>query len=103
MENLYLIVGLGNPGAEYAKTRHNVGFQVVERLAARWQAGWAYKKKFNARVARAPRGSRQVVLCEPQTYMNSAGEAGNHCANEQRREGAHQKSIPKTRRTFTRS
>src|SRR5438067_378912 len=75
MENLYLIVGLGNPGGEYAKTRHNAGFLVAERLAQRWSAGWGYEKKFNARVARAQRGSRQVLLCEPQTYMNSSGEA----------------------------
>src|SRR5438309_8484044 len=74
MENLYLIVGLGNPGAEYAKTRHNAGFLVAERLAERWQASWSYEKKFNARVARAERASRQVLLCEPQTYMNSSGE-----------------------------
>ncbi|MEY2428708.1 MAG: peptidyl-tRNA hydrolase, family [Verrucomicrobiota bacterium] len=75
MENLYLIVGLGNPGGEYAKTRHNAGFLVAERLAHRWGAAWTYEKKFNARVARAQRGSRQVLLCEPQTYMNSSGES----------------------------
>ena len=75
MENLYLIVGLGNPGAEYAKTRHNAGFLVAGRLAERWRASWSYEKKFNARIARAQRGSRQVLLCEPQTYMNSSGEA----------------------------
>ncbi len=75
MENLYLIVGLGNPGTEYARTRHNVGFMVVERLAERWRAGWAYEKKFNARLARTEVGQRRVILCEPQTYMNSSGEA----------------------------
>lgn len=81
MENLYLIVGLGNPGAEYAKTRHNAGFLVVERLAERWRAGWTYEKKFNARLARAERNSRRALLCEPQTYMNSSGEAVGAVAN----------------------
>ena len=74
MENLYLIVGLGNPGAEYARTRHNVGFLAADRLAARWQASWAYEKKFNARLASVQRGSRRLLLCQPQTYMNSSGE-----------------------------
>jgi PTH1 family peptidyl-tRNA hydrolase len=75
MENLYLIVGLGNPGADYTRTRHNVGFVVVERLAERWRAGWALEKKFNARFARAQLEGRRVVLCEPQTFMNASGEA----------------------------
>jgi peptidyl-tRNA hydrolase, PTH1 family len=75
MENLYLIVGLGNPGADYARTRHNAGFLVAEQLADRWQARWAYQKKFNARLASAQRNSRRVLLCEPQTYMNASGEA----------------------------
>jgi PTH1 family peptidyl-tRNA hydrolase len=75
MENVYLIVGLGNPGAEYARTRHNAGFLVADRLAGRWQASWAYEKKFSARLASAQRNSRRVLLCEPQTYMNSSGEA----------------------------
>jgi len=75
MENLYLIVGLGNPGAEYARTRHNAGFLLAERLAERWQASWTYEKKFNARLARVERDARKVLLCEPQTFMNSSGEA----------------------------
>jgi peptidyl-tRNA hydrolase, PTH1 family len=75
MENLYLIVGLGNPGAEYARTRHNAGFLVAERLAERWRTSWTYEKKFNARLASTQRHSRRVLLCEPQTYMNSSGEA----------------------------
>jgi len=76
----YLIVGLGNPGAEYAKTRHNVGFRVLERLAEKWRANWTLEKKFNARLARAQRADRTVLLCEPQTFMNSSGEAVNALA-----------------------
>ena len=75
MENLYLIVGLGNPGADYARTRHNAGFQVADRLAERWRAGWTYEKKFNTRLASVQRNDRRVLLCEPQTYMNSSGAA----------------------------
>src|SRR5437899_4978987 len=75
MQELYLIVGLGNPGAEYSRTRHNVGFLVVERLAERWRARWDFEQKFNARLARADREDRRVLLCEPQTYMNTSGEA----------------------------
>ena len=75
MENCYLIVGLGNPGADYERTRHNVGFLVVERLAQEWKAGWRLEKKFRARLARAELEERRVLLCQPQTYMNSSGEA----------------------------
>jgi peptidyl-tRNA hydrolase, PTH1 family len=75
MENLYLIVGLGNPGAEYARTRHNAGFMVTDRLVERWRASWVFEKKFNARVTRAEHGERRVWLCQPQTYMNASGEA----------------------------
>jgi len=75
MEKLHLIVGLGNPGADYTQTRHNAGFQVVERLARRWDVRWTYEKRFNARVARFNRGEHDALLCEPHTYMNSSGEA----------------------------
>src|ERR1051325_1269578 len=80
MQDLYLVVGLGNPGAEYSRTRHNAGFLVVDRLAERWRVRWNYEKKFNARVARAEKGDRTALLCQPQTYMNSSGEAINAVA-----------------------
>ncbi len=75
MEQLHLIVGLGNPGAEYAKTRHNAGFALVEKLAERWRADWANERKFSARIARAERNGVRVLLCQPQTFMNLSGEA----------------------------
>jgi PTH1 family peptidyl-tRNA hydrolase len=75
MENLCLIVGLGNPGATYAATRHNVGFLATDKLANSWSAGWSSEKKFAARIARAVRAGRSVALCQPQTFMNSSGEA----------------------------
>ena len=75
MEGLHLIVGLGNPGAEYAKTRHNAGFLLVELLAKRWRADWRAEKKFRSRVARGAHDGRRAVLCEPQTFMNASGEA----------------------------
>ena len=75
MENLHLIVGLGNPGAEYAKTRHNAGFLLLEKLAACWKADWTKERRFNARIARAGYGEARVLLCQPQTFMNLSGEA----------------------------
>ena len=75
MEPMHLVVGLGNPGADYAKTRHNAGFLLVEKLAEQWQANWVNEKKFVARVAKAERSSKKVCLCEPQTFMNLSGEA----------------------------
>ena len=75
MENLYLIVGLGNPGPKYARTRHNAGFRVVERLAKRWQTNWGMDEKFNSRLANAEHAGRKVLLCEPETYMNRSGAA----------------------------
>jgi peptidyl-tRNA hydrolase, PTH1 family len=88
MENVFLIVGLGNPGAEYAKTRHNAGFLLVEKLAAKWKCDWANEKKFRARIAKVDLVGqassltltgkmpvpRRVLLCEPQTFMNLSGE-----------------------------
>src|SRR6059036_1068559 len=75
MENFYLIVGLGNPGPKYTRTRHNAGFRVVERLAKRWQATWGTDEKFNSRLANAEHAGRKVLLCEPETYMNRSGAA----------------------------
>src|SRR6185503_15557337 len=75
MENSYLIVGLGNPGRQYARTRHNAGFMVLERLALAWRVEWRAEKKFHARTARTERDGRKVILCQPDTYMNASGEA----------------------------
>ena len=74
MEDVFLIVGLGNPGAEYAQTRHNAGFLLVERLAAKWKADWTKERKFAARIAKSERTGKRVLLCEPQTFMNLSGE-----------------------------
>jgi|SRR5580658_4863281 PTH1 family peptidyl-tRNA hydrolase len=73
MEQLHLIVGLGNPGAEYAKTRHNAGFLLVEKLAGQWKADWTNERKFNARIAKAGRNGSRILLCQPQTFMNLSG------------------------------
>jgi PTH1 family peptidyl-tRNA hydrolase len=75
MENLHLIVGLGNPGAKYARTRHNIGFQLVGCLAERWKVSWSAEKKFAAMVARAEWNGRAALLAQPQTFMNASGEA----------------------------
>ena len=75
MENVFLIAGLGNPGAEYAGTRHNAGSRLVETLAARWKAEWANERKFRARIARRRQDGKSVLLCQPQTFMNLSGEA----------------------------
>ena len=80
MENLYLIVGLGNPGPKYARTRHNAGFRVVERLAKRWRASWGTDQKFKSRLANAEHAGRRVLLCEPETYMNLSGAAVGNLA-----------------------
>ncbi|HEY2160830.1 MAG TPA: aminoacyl-tRNA hydrolase [Solirubrobacteraceae bacterium] len=72
----WLIVGLGNPGNEYQGTRHNIGFDVAERLANRWELGKA-KVKYRGllREGRAGIGGPRVALLEPQTYMNDAGRS----------------------------
>ena len=66
-------------------SRHNAGFLVADRLAERWRVGWTYEKKFNVRLASAQRDSRRVLLCEPQTYMNSSGEAARFNNRARRR------------------
>lgn len=73
------VVGLGNPGREYARTRHNMGFRVVEALRRRWQAHEPQRDfgglVSEARPCRPQAGTRRVVLLEPMTYMNCSGQA----------------------------
>lgn len=68
-----LVVGLGNPGPDYSETRHNVGFRVVELLAARAGGGRFGKHKSNADVLEGRLAGRRVVLAKPRTYMNVSG------------------------------
>ncbi|MGE3287569.1 MAG: aminoacyl-tRNA hydrolase [Pseudonocardia sp.] len=68
-----LVVGLGNPGPDYAATRHNIGFRVVELLAARAGGGRFAKHRTNADVLEGRLGGRRVVLAKPRTYMNLSG------------------------------
>lgn len=66
-----IIVGLGNPGREYAETRHNVGFMVLDLLARHFGAEWKADKARKAELAAGP----GVLLVKPQTYMNASGES----------------------------
>lgn len=68
------VVGLGNPGEEYARTRHNVGFWVVEELARRWGAEFGRERR-GSRVARARFEMQPVLLIEPLMFMNCCGDA----------------------------
>jgi len=69
-----VIVGLGNPGPEYERTRHNVGWWVVDHLADVWRFD-AWKRDGDARVATGSVGGQRVRLVKPQTYMNLSGGA----------------------------
>ncbi len=69
-----LVVGLGNPGPDYARTRHNVGFLVADALARSLGAEFT-GRKFGAELAEARVGQERVVVVKPQTYMNHSGEA----------------------------
>lgn len=70
-----VIVGLGNPGKEYTHTPHNVGFEVVEKLAARWDCRVRWSFRFRARTGKAAVNGTPLLLVEPQAYMNNSGPA----------------------------
>jgi peptidyl-tRNA hydrolase, PTH1 family len=73
-EPLKLIVGLGNPGTEYARTRHNAGFQFVDELARRHQAAFRSEPRHQAELARARIGAADLWLLKPMSYMNRSGD-----------------------------
>jgi len=68
-----LVVGLGNPGPQYAKTRHNVGFMVADVLAGRMGAAFKVHKKSGAEIVTGRLGHKPIVLAKPRTYMNESG------------------------------
>ena len=70
---LKLIVGLGNPGAEYARTRHNAGFWLVDELARRHGGTFRHEGKHQAELARVRVGGEEIWLVKPLTYMNRSG------------------------------
>jgi PTH1 family peptidyl-tRNA hydrolase len=74
MTDRYLIVGLGNPGREYEKTRHNIGFRCVDEIAQAYGLTFA-KKQSKALIADGVIAERKILLAKPQTYMNLSGEA----------------------------
>lgn len=76
----HIIAGLGNPGKEYARTRHNAGFMALDFLAARLGADVS-RGKFNALCGDAMLGGRRVLLMKPLTLMNASGEAVRDAAN----------------------
>jgi len=69
-----LVVGLGNPGPSYERTRHNVGFMVADVLAARVGSTFSVHKKSGADVVQARLGDRQVVIAKPRSFMNVSGK-----------------------------
>lgn len=68
-----LVVGLGNPGPNYAKTRHNIGFMVADLLADRIGSGFKLHKKSGAEATTGRLGGRAVILAKPRVYMNESG------------------------------
>ena len=69
-----LIAGFGNPGSEYANTRHNAGFWFVDELARQLGANFTLDKRFYAAVASTQVAGRKVVLVKPMNYMNNSGQ-----------------------------
>lgn len=71
---MYIIAGLGNPGREYEKTRHNAGFEVIDCLAAKLEVS-NWEKKHKALAGKAMYAGEKLLLLKPQTYMNLSGES----------------------------
>jgi PTH1 family peptidyl-tRNA hydrolase len=71
---MLLIVGLGNPGREHAKNRHNIGFMALTRIAETYRIG-PFRSRFQGQIAEGPIGGERVALLMPQTYMNESGRS----------------------------
>ena len=73
-KEIYLIVGLGNPGEKYARTRHNAGYDTMEKLAEKLGVSLRKKLLLNGMTAEYTDGDRKIILCEPTTFMNNSGK-----------------------------
>jgi PTH1 family peptidyl-tRNA hydrolase len=74
VNDMKLIVGLGNPGREYSETRHNVGFMTIDELAKRWEIV-SWRSRHEALIGEYRIGDEQLILVKPQTFMNLSGNA----------------------------
>ncbi len=73
-QKLFAVIGLGNPGLKYSSTRHNIGFRVIDRLAAKWNATSEDRFCFSL-VHNADLNGHKIILAKPQLYMNRSGKA----------------------------
>jgi|TARA_B110000908_G_scaffold164034_1_gene211436 PTH1 family peptidyl-tRNA hydrolase len=73
--SIAVIAGLGNPGSKYRNTRHNIGFALVEKLAAKLGAEWKTEARFEAEIATVSYEERKLLLVKPQCFMNASGRS----------------------------
>jgi len=83
-KEVYLIIGLGNPGEKYAHTRHNAGFEVMARLEKHYGTRMRKKLLLQGQTAEVTDGEKKIVLCEPLTFMNRSGECVRKVKNRYR-------------------
>ena len=89
-----IVVGLGNPGEKYKKTRHNIGFMVLDKLQeTQGFSDWSLKKNFQAEISEGTLNNERIILAKPQTFMNNSGKAVKMIINNL-------SLITKTTRTF---
>lgn len=81
VSGITLVVGLGNPGSDYVKTRHNAGFWFLDRVADRLGARLLPESKLHAEVARVDLHGQRILLAKPTTYMNKSGQALSAISN----------------------
>jgi PTH1 family peptidyl-tRNA hydrolase len=80
MERVRVIIGLGNPGEEYQKTRHNVGFLVLDQIASATGSPWVWERRFNADTCLVEFDQNPVLLVKPRTFVNRSGESASALA-----------------------
>jgi PTH1 family peptidyl-tRNA hydrolase len=84
---MQLFVGLGNPESKYAKNRHNIGFMVIDALAAAYGFG-SFREKYHGLVAEGQIGTEKVLLLKPQTFMNKSGISVSEVVNFYKLDGS---------------